>query len=372
MHDESPTEFFTEPRSPMVQFEEIRRLVESQFGVEEGFVEHGIPTFYVQLREDSKEAFLRLLDQLEPIGFIATLRKRDDKTVVRIVGKPEVKRSRPMVNWALFFATIGTVLFAGYLQSTELSNPLAGAIMFAGAIMGILGSHEMGHKLLADSRHVEATYPYFIPGPPPLGTFGAVIQQKSLPPNRDSLFDMGIAGPVIGFLFAIVITVLGIPLSNFVWISPGDPTLGTPMLFLLIEQFFPPGGPIPPPPPLTQVNPVLAVQLHPVAFAGWVGMVITMLNLIPAGMLDGGHAARSFLGDRTRTVLAFIAVGFLFLVGLWVWALIAFFFALYRHPGPLDDVSPTTTARKLAAIALLIVFIICIPLPPEFYDLLPL
>lgn len=370
MSDTSPNDFSTEPSSPITRYDEIRNIVESEFTIEEGFVEHNIPTFYVQIREDSKEAFLRLLNHLDPIGFMATLRKRDGKAILRILGKPYVRPSRPLLNWALFFATLGTVLVAGYLNAVAqgLANPLVGAVMFAGAMMGILGSHEMGHKLLADSHHVEATYPYFIPGPPPLGTFGAVIQQKSLPPNKDSLFDVGVAGPIIGFLLAIVVTMIGVPLSTFVRILPTDPTLGTPMLFLFIERLFPPGAPLPP----FQPDTVLAVALHPVAFAGWVGMVITMLNLIPAGMLDGGHVTRSFLNNKIRTALAIAAVALLFVLNLYVWAIIALFFSLYRHPGPLDDVSKTTTTRKLAAIALLIVFIVCIPLPPEVYDLLPI
>jgi membrane-associated protease RseP (regulator of RpoE activity) len=344
-------------------------MVEAEFTVDEGFIEHNIPTFHVKLRDDSKEAFLRLLEQLKPMNFIANLRASEGKAVLRIVEKPPVKPSRPILNWVLFFVTLGTVLFAGYLQSLDLTNPWIGAIMFAAAMMGILGSHEMGHKLSADSHDVDATYPYFIPGPPPLGTFGALIQQKALPPNRDSLFDVGVAGPLTGFILAIIVTILGVPLSIYVRIPSEAPTLGTPLLFLLIESLLPPGGPIPPP---TAIEPILAVQLHPVAFAGWVGMVVTMLNLIPAGMLDGGHVARSFLGERTRTALSLLAIAFLVVVGLWPWAIIAFFFSMYRHPGPLDDVSPTTTRRKLIAIALLAVFIICIPLPAWFYDFLPI
>ncbi len=369
MTNAAPTDFDTEASNLIAQFEQIRSMVEAEFTVDEGFIEHNIPTFHVQLRDDSKAAFLRLLEQLKPMNFIANLRDSEGKAILRIVEKPPVKPSRPIINWVLFFATLGTVLFAGYLQSGDLTNPWIGAIMFAAAMMGILGSHEMGHKLSADSHDVDATYPYFIPGPPPLGTFGALIQQKALPPNRDSLFDVGVTGPLTGFILAIIVTILGVPLSAYVRIAPGEPTLGTPLLFLLIESLLPPGGPIPSP---TAAEPILAVQLHPVAFAGWVGMVVTMLNLIPAGMLDGGHVARSFLGERTRTALSLLAIAFLVVVGLWPWAIIAFFFSMYRHPGPLDDVSPTTTRRKLIAIALLAVFVICIPLPAWFYDFLPI
>ena len=232
--------------------------------------------------------------------------------------------------------------------------------MFTGAIIAILGSHEMGHKLLADKHAVEATYPYFIPGPPPIGTFGAVIQQKSLPPNRDSLFDIGSAGPLMSFFVSIPITIIGILFSSYTWIPEGSPTLPVPILFELIGLVFQPLGVFPPVP--TDGNYLPGVTLHPLAFAGWVGIFVTLVNLVPAGMLDGGHVTRSFLGERARSILAYLTIALLFVMGppFYFMAFIALFFSTYRHPGPFDDVSKITTSRKVAALTLILIFILCV------------
>lgn len=361
MTDTPPTDFSVESTS-FAQFEQIRSIVESEFATEEGFVDHDIPTFYVQLRKDSKEAFLRLLEQLKPIGFIATLRKGGDKTILRVINKPPTKPSRHLANWVLLLVTLGTVLYAGYVQSLGLSNPLEGALMFTCAIMGILGSHEMGHKLLAGKHDVEATYPYFIPGVPPIGTFGAVIQQKSLPPNKDALFDVGVGGPIVGFLVTLAVTAIGIPLSIYSWEPVGSPTLSAPLMFRLIGRVLSPAGTIPPSP---GPDYMLVVLLHPVAFAGWVGMVITMLNLLPAGMLDGGHTVRSILGPKVHRILGFLTVVALFVLNYWLMAIFVLFMLGYQHPGPLDGVSELTNRRKLVSILLILVFVLCVvPLWP--------
>jgi len=349
----SLNDYSAEPSDLITKFEEIRILVESEFDVEEGFVDHGIPTFYVKLREDSKEAFLRLNERMDPVRFIPVLRMKEEKVVLRAIPKPPKRLSRKVINVTLLLATIGTVLLAGFLQSPDIPE----ALMFTGAIMAILGSHEMGHKLLADKHEVEATYPYFIPGPPPIGTFGAVIQQKSLPPNKDALFDLGVAGPIFGFIVAVIVALIGLPLSHLEFVDPNTPTLPTPILFQLILDILPPRGIAG-----SNGNGILVVALHPLAFAGWVGMFVTLVNLVPAGMLDGGHVTRSFLGERTRNVLAYLVIALLFIMGplFYFMAIIALFFSTYRHPGPLDDVSKLTTSRKLAALMLILIFILCV------------
>ena len=328
----------------IAQFEQIRVIVGSEYDVEDGFVEHGVPTFYVRLREDSKEAFLRLTQRMESLRLIPVLRRIEEKVVLRAIPKPSTKPSRNIINIGLFFATLGTVFISGYLQSIDL----VGAVMFTGAIMAILGSHEMGHKLLADKHAVDATYPYFIPGLPPIGTFGAVIQQKSLPSNKDALFDIGFAGPVMGFIVSIIVTFIGVQLSVVTSELPeGAGFIQVPLLFQLIARLFPPSGT------------GGWIMLHPVAFAGWVGLVITMLNLVPVGMFDGGHVARSLVGKKAHRILSYL--GIILLVIIWYpMAFIALFFSFYQHPGPLDDVSEPTTLRKLAALGLIAIFILCV------------
>ena len=350
MSSKSP---FSEPSIDAAQFEQLRGTVESEFDVEDGFMEYGIPTFYVRLREDSKQAFLRLVKSLDTLELVPLLRRKKEKVVLQIVRKPPVKPSRKIINLALFFATLGTVFLSGYLQSD-----IVGAMMFTGAIMAIVGLHELGHKLMADKHAVEATYPYFIPGLPPLGTFGAVILQKSLPPNRDALFDGGIAGPLMSFFISIPITIVGIIFSSYTWIPEGSLTLPVPILFLLIGLIFQPLGAVPPLPTESGTY-LLGVSPHPLAFAGWVGMLVTTLQLVPVGMFDGGHVARSLVGKKAHRILSYLGIILFAIISLPM-ALLALFFSSYQHPGPLDDVSQPTTLRKLAAIGLIAIFILCV------------
>jgi membrane-associated protease RseP (regulator of RpoE activity) len=341
----------TEPSPQVTQYQQIHSLVQAEFAIEESFIEHDIPTFFVLLQPNSKQAFLRLCKQLDPMGLAPFFRKRDNKHVLQIVPKPSVKPSRKTTNIALFLATLATLLITGYLLSLNWTqhDPLIGAAMFTTAMIGILGAHEMAHKLAANKHNVEATYPYFIPGLPPFGTFGAVIQQKSLAPNRDALFDLGMSGPVTGFILTVFVTVIGVQLSQLTFILPPNGSfLQVPLLFDFIVAIFPPRG---------QGSIIL---MHPVAYAGYIGMIITMLNLLPTGMLDGGHVTRVLLGEKKRTSLSYIAILALLLIGAWLMAILVFFMSRYPHPGSLDDVSQLSKSRKLAALALVAIFVLTI------------
>jgi len=338
----SSDDYLTDPVG-VTPFEQVQVMVESEFDVEESFVDHTIPTFHVRYREDSKEAFLRLMKRLESLELIPLLRQKEEKVVLRVLQKPPTKPNRNIINIALFFATLGTVFVSGYYQSADI----LGALLFTGAIMAILGSHEMGHKLLAEKHEVEATYPYFIPGLPPIGTFGALIQQKALPPNKDALFDIGFTGPITGFIIAAIVTIIGTQLSVRVPLDPDALYIPVPLLFQFIVTLFPPSGT------------GGAIQLHPVAFAGWVGMVVTMLNLVPSGMFDGGHVARSLMGSKAHQILSYLGIALLVVIW-WPMAILALFFSAAKHPGPLDDVSKLTNSRKLGAIGLVAVFILSV------------
>jgi Zn-dependent protease len=338
----SSDDYFADPVGTP-PFEQVHAMVEAEFDVEESFVDHNVPTFYVTYREDSKEAFLRLMEHLESLELIPLLRQREDKVILRILPKPPTKPNRNIINVALFFVTLGTVFISGYYLSADI----LGALLFTGAIMAILGTHEMGHKLLADKHDVEATYPYFIPGIPPIGTFGALIKQKALPPNRDALFDIGFSGPITGFIIATIVTIIGIQLSTLVPPDPDAQLLPVPLLFQFIIMLFPPSG----------VGEM--IQLHPVAFAGWVGMVVTMLNLVPSGMFDGGHVARSIMGSKAHQIISYLGIALLAIIW-WPMAILALFFSAAKHPGPLDDVSKITNSRKLGAILLIAVFILSV------------
>jgi len=287
--------------------------------------------------------------------------------------RPKVKRGMPWLNLLLFLVTVGTTLGAGYLQSLSLvrlgvlESAWHGAIAFCLGILGIVGSHEMGHKLMANRRGIDASFPYFIPAPTFIGTFGAVIRMRSRPQNRNALFDVGAAGPIAGILVAIPVTILGL-----VWSSPlpiesaKGIALSEPLLFQWLGNW------------LVRMPSESVLLLHPLAFAGWVGMLITMLNLMPVGMLDGGHISRALFGSRRLFRLAFfelslprvislIGVLVTAILGYWLMALLMLFFGVRGHPGPVDDAVPLSNGRKILAVGLLCLLIICAtPLPTTF------
>jgi len=362
--EKQPFNRYTQP----VDFEKLTSIVSAEFQLEECLIEKMVPTYYLKQPQEKKQAFLKLLKNLEPMNLIAFLRTKNGRIVLKIVPKPPVKQSNIMVNWILFFATIATTFITGYMLSLGLveegamSNPFVGGATFTIAIMAVLGMHEMGHKLTADKKGIEATPPYFIPGPPPIfgilgiGTFGAVIMQKSLPPNKDALFDVGASGPIVGFILAVIVSIVGL-LYSPIYPIPPEPMgfLPAPLIFELFAIF------------VVKLPPDYYVLLHPVAFAGWVGMIITMLNLLPAAMLDGGHVARSLVGEKTRNALTFLSILLLILVGFWPMAFFVLFISMYKHPGPLDDVSSLSASRKLLTIVLIVIFVLCsFPILPIF------
>jgi membrane-associated protease RseP (regulator of RpoE activity) len=338
-------------------FEQITKIVSTEFQIEEALLEHNIPTYYLKQPQETKQPFLRLLKNLEPLNWIAILRRRNGRIVLKVIPKPPAKPSNIMVNWILFFATIATTFVTGYMLSSEITDPFLGGATFTIALMTVLGLHEAGHKVTANRKGVEATPPYFIPGPPPIGnffgigTFGAVIMQKSLPPNKDALFDIGSSGPILSFILATIATAVGLFFSPLHYSAEELPTIPVPLLFWLIAEAIvnvPPGTP---------EKPYAYILLHPVAVAGWVGMVVTMLNLLPAAMLDGGHVSRALFGEKTRTVLTLLSVMALIYVSLPM-AIFVLFMSMYRHPGPLDDVSSLSRGRKLLTIVLVVILVL--------------
>jgi membrane-associated protease RseP (regulator of RpoE activity) len=344
------------PASLQASSEQISSLVSSEFRVQEVLMENGVPMYFLAQPQETKQAFLSLLKKLEPLNLIAILRRTDGRVVLRVGVRPPVKPSNTLINWILLLATIATTFVTGYLISPDIINPYVGGTAFAAAILAVLGIHEMGHKIAANKKGMDTTLPYFIPAPPQLGlgTFGAVIMQKSLPPNRDALFDVGADGPVAGFLIATVVSIVGLALS-----VPSPPvsgnTIGVPVMWNILERVMSIFNLIPKAP----LDGVLL--LHPVAFAGWVGMLVTTLNLLPVAMLDGGHVSRSVLGEKLipRLIFAVLSLMYLTVVGLIPMALLVLLMLFFRHPGPLDDVSGLSAKRKLGALGLVAIFVLC-------------
>lgn len=349
-------------QTSQMEFEKIKEIVFGHFQIEEALLEHNVPTFYIKQPQETKQAFLKLLKSLELMNLMASLRRLNGRIALKVFSKPPVKPSNILINWLLFFATIATTFITGYVLSGGYTDPLIGGTTFTVAIMAVLGMHEMGHKLTANKEGIEATPPYFIPGPPPTGTFGAVIMQKSLPPNKDSLFDVGASGPIFGFFVAIIATVFGLPYSSYRWVPKDTPTLPwAPLFFRLVAQLL-----VPPFQNSTgQEGYILVIMLHPVALAGWIGFFVTMLNLLPAAMLDGGHVARSLFSEKVRGIFTALSIAFLSFVS-WPMALFVLFMAMYKHPGPLDDVSSLSRSRKILLGFLIIIFV----LSSNLYDIL--
>lgn len=279
----------------------------------------------------------------------------------------KIKTRIPTLNLVLFFATLGSTFLAGYFLSLPLvkvgmiTNSWLGAVAFCLGVMGIIGAHEFGHKFMADKRGIEATFPYFIPAPTFLGTFGALIKIKSRPQNKNLLFDVGAAGPIAGFLVLLPVTVLGI-----IWSTPfsvdalpqGTMVLPDPLLFRALQKL------------LLDLPEQTSLLLHPLAFAGWVGMLVTMLNLMPVGVLDGGHISRALFGDRIlfhifslkitlHRLISFTGAVVTAILGYWPMAVLMFFFGAAGHPGPANDKLPLTKGRKILGISLFFLLIIC-------------
>lgn len=271
---------------------------------------------------------------------------------------------------ALFVLTVISTLAAGamYIQGYDLfddfpAHILAGLIKgvpFSLPLLAILGSHEMAHYVNSKKHGVDATLPFFIPFPNIFGTLGAVIKIKSPILNRRALIDIGASGPLVGFCIAMVACIVGLKLSTTVpaaELKPVEFALGPSLLFTALIDIF-----------MGDVPAGYMVDLHPVAVAGWVGLFVTSINLMPAGQLDGGHISYAFLG-RGHRMISRVFVGLLAFMGLFVfvgwlvWAALLLVIGT-KHPPVFDTYSPLDWKRKLMGIASLVVFIITFPPVP--------
>jgi membrane-associated protease RseP (regulator of RpoE activity) len=326
----------------------------------------GVVAFVGELLGDAESAFAILEQRFKKLGYLPLLRKVRGQDWILVTPAPAEKgSSRPVINLLLFLATIGTVMLGGALQEgyNPLQDPplaLLKGIPFAFALLGILVTHELAHFVVAKARGMKASLPYFIPIPfSPLGTFGAVIKMESPIKDRKMLFDVGISGPLAGLVVSIIALVVGLKLSEVTVPPPGAPfmSLGTGILVDWITDLV--LGPLPD---------HLMVVLHPIAFAGWFGIFVTVMNLIPISQLDGGHIGYSFFGKAHRWVASLILIGLLMMGLLWtgwlVWGFFILIFGGLRHPPPLNDITPLDTKRKLLALlAFALLFLLGTPRP---------
>ena len=233
----------------------------------------------------------------------------------------------PKTRWwlhsLLFFLTCATTFFAGgFSGQTDGTFSVSSGIMYSACIMGILLVHEMGHYLASRYHRVDASLPYFIPFPlPPVGTFGAIIRMKSPPRTRGPMLDIGYAGPLAGLVVTIVVCFVGLRLSEVIPLSElpeGSFMEGNSLLYLALKKLAHP-----------EMGPGDDVFLHPIAWAGWLGIIVTSLNLIPAGQLDGGHVVYGLWGPKIHIKVARLVHVVVFAMGL---SGLACQFALYHGP----------------------------------------
>lgn len=341
---------------------EIDEIVRRHFTITEWKVQYGVLTYIVR-DENTKDRFLKLYSELYGKGYIPILKNEDGKKLLRILSRRETPKHNPLWNLILLLATIATVTFAGYLFMAsgvyEMVDPLFGKykllhlLAYVLSIFSVLGIHELGHKIACIKHDLKSTPPYFIPGPPTLGgSLGAIMIQQTPILNRDQLFDLGLLGPLLGFVASIVITLFGLSLS---YIIPGELAYLLkeqglaaelplePLLFALIRMGFMSS---------LQAQPNQVMLIHPIAFAGWVGMLVTFLNTLPVGQLDGGHVTRAFLDQRRHAIVSMVAIAFMIITGFILMAILALLILLRGHPGPLDDVSPLSRSRKVLFLLL--------------------
>ncbi|PKO14237.1 MAG: hypothetical protein CVU39_15700 [Chloroflexi bacterium HGW-Chloroflexi-10] len=352
--------------------------------------------------DDTEKIYADLENKVAFFNLIPQFRLEDQKPVIYLLEKPKPQQvAKSNKNLILFIVTFISVWVTGALYTYQdpesifsihfLQHMILDGWPFAVSLLTILGAHEMGHYFAGRWHKVNVSLPYFLPLPviSPFGTMGAFINMKSTPKNRKQLFDIGAAGPLSGLIVAIPILFIGLSLSHVEALPMQVPTnSGLQMegnsLFYLLAKYIVFQQWLPQPVDFGNLSPFLYwvkyfftgkpfpyggldVIIHPVAWAAWGGILVTSLNLIPSGQLDGGHILYALLGEKSRRfypiiLVLLIILGF-FWSGWWFWATLIFF--INRVPAPLyDQITPLDNKRKVLGICLLILFVLLFsPIP---------
>jgi membrane-associated protease RseP (regulator of RpoE activity) len=339
----------------------LRARVSDVMAIEDQRVEQDqrVVSFTGKLRVEAEEAFNKLKARFVELGYVPLLRENDSgerQIVLAVQGKLESTfAQRPWINLALFAATIATTVFAGGQYASLVSGErsltfetiAAYGIPFAAVLLSILAVHELGHYVQARRHKLPVTLPYFIPIPFGLGTFGAFVQMRGAVENKRALFDVGIGGPIAGLLVALPLFVVGLVMSA-VTDSPAPATRSL-LVEWLISIFL----------PAASTNGIL---LNPVLLAARFGLVITAINLLPIGQLDGSHIAYAALGRRWAQWIGYATVAIMAILGVtaspswFVWIAFALLSGM-RHPMPLNDITPLDLRRNVAFLATAALFL---------------
>ena len=355
--------------------EEIQNTVSSLFDI--SYTEISLTKMKFRFRNsDFKQKFVKLTQILEARNLVCVLEKQNDVVFLIVSKFPPLKQrkwlSKTWTPRILFAVTVIMVLIDGFFRTAGLNlfmpigDPLGVAILYAWALIGILGVHEAGHLIAAKWHKIKTTWPYFIPGVPVFGipTFGAFIQSRGLTVNRDILFDIAIAGPIAGLVVAIVVAAFGAYTSPVIDSEIAEQMFGTSQLIQMNENLIMMG--------MLELfdknGDDVEVIMSPIMFAAWLGFLITFLNLLPAWQLDGGHMSRVILGQKWHKIATYASMGVLVLLNYWMMAiLILILSSRSKDAQPLDDISPLSKNRKLIYIGVIILAILCAPLPNSIF-----
>jgi membrane-associated protease RseP (regulator of RpoE activity) len=346
----------------------LRAAVEDLFTINElrtpKTAPQGTIIFRGELRfADSEYVYDQIATRWAVYDYTPMLRRAGDQ--VELIAHPgviEPKPSNPIINLILFIITLASVLIVSAMSTVgdalwEDLTQLKEGLPFTLAFLAILGAHEFGHYFVARYHKVAVTLPYFIPFPTIWGTLGAYIQLRSPTITRKQLFDVGVAGPLAGLVLAVPILIIGLFMSTVeplpsgpeAFFIEGNSIFYWGLKYLIFGQHLPGNG--------------VDVLLHPLAWAGWSGLFVTVLNLLPIGQLDGGHVIYVLLGDKSRQ-LGLILMGIMVVLGIFLWqgwlfwALITFFLIGVGHPPPLNDLVQLDSKRRFIAYLVVIIFIL--------------
>lgn len=361
--------------------QDVERIVRENFEVISVLEARNYLEFTVEPLGDLEEAFEKLHVKLVNTGYNAYLDVENGILKLKIawMGLP---KKRDIKIPLLFIATFATVSFAGYLQISSYNQTLEtlnirpplniplGTLVYAALFISALLFHEMGHYVTSRVKGVPVSLPYFIPATPPYGTFGALINMRSLPSRITTLMGVGLSGPLAGFIGAIAVSIIGLQLSIEVPVDKllllpeqPPPVRYAPIIFTLIFQIF------------KRSTGDIVVLLHPIGGAGMFLLFITFLNLLPAAQLDGGHIARGVFGEDGHRMLTWLTILALMLTPYFIFALIILFLTFLgggRHPGSMNRLSKPGSSAYLFAVAYLTVLLLCFPAPIEAVERLTL
>ena len=352
--------------------EEIISLVSSVFEIKS--INQNIDALQFEIdQKEFKPKFVILAHKLESKNLVVKLEKFENRVFLLVARFQPPKLKRVWIPRLLFAATIAVVMVDGYYRTIDansiihIGDPLEIATLYTVSLIGILGIHELGHIIASKWHRLETSWPYFIPGIPIIGipTFGALIMSRSFMINRDTLFDIGISGPIAGLIVAVVVSTYGAHLSPIIPDEQAHQLFSKSELIEVHPSIIMAG---------TLVIAGKAVEgteviMSPVLYAAWLGFLITFLNLLPAWQLDGGHIARAALGRKWHKITTYAGIGTLAILGYWIMALFVLSFSM-RNPDvrPLDDISPLSSKRKKLFILVIGLAVLCAPLP---FSILP-